>query len=264
MHIPLTASTEERHNIIAKISNNEKIVDFLASLYSFFVAYGFVYLEVNPFTFDVDGQIVCLDMVAKLDSCEQFLQKSHWKSLEFPHPFSEEKTESEKYIERLDAETGASLKLKILNGEGTIWLLTSGGGASVVFADTLGDMGLAHAIANYGECSGNPDRDNTREYTKTLLENLIANGKKNQYLLIAGAIANFTHIDKTFAGIIDALTLYQDALKNNGTKILVRRGGINDKKGLALMQDACKRLGLPCFVADGNAYMTDILSHISL
>jgi hypothetical protein len=43
---------------------------------------------------------------------------------------------------------------------------------------------------------------------------------------------------------------------------LVRRGGINDVTGLELMKNACEELWLPCEIADGTAYMTDILKKI--
>ena len=138
------------------------------------------------------------------------------------------KTEAEEYIAKLDSQTGASLKLRILNPHGRIWLLTSGGGASVIVADTLGNMGYTDEIGNYGECSGNPDRENTCAYAKTLISSMLANGKSHQYLIIAGAITNFTYIDRTFAGIIDAFTEYRDQMIAQDIHILVRRGGIND------------------------------------
>jgi succinyl-CoA synthetase beta subunit len=93
---------------------------------------------------------------------------------------------------------------------------------------------------------------------------MLANGKIWQYLIIAGAIANFTHIDRTFTGIIDALKTHEQALRDQKITILVRRGGINDKKWLALMAQACKELGIPCAIADGDMYMTDILKNIQL
>ena len=93
----------------------------------------------NPFTFDTNGNIVCLDMVARIDNTEFFKQKNTWNNLHFVNPFGVEKTEREEYIERLDSQTGASLKFRILNPDGNIWLLTSGGGASVIIADTLAD-----------------------------------------------------------------------------------------------------------------------------
>ena len=39
----------------------------------------------------------------------------------------------EQYIADLDAKTGASLKLTILNRKGRIWTMVAGGGASVIF-----------------------------------------------------------------------------------------------------------------------------------
>ncbi len=64
-------------------------------------------------------------MVARVDDSEEFRQRRHWVGLVFPHPFGPEKTVGEQYIEKLDSETGASLKFRILNPEGRIWLLTS-------------------------------------------------------------------------------------------------------------------------------------------
>ncbi len=256
---------------------DSRISDFISQLYSFFKQYGFVYLEVNPFTFAADGSIVCLDMVARVDDSEEFRQRWYWAGLAFPHPFGLEKTDGEKYIEKLDSETGASLKFRILNPEGRIWLLTSGGGASVIIADTLADLGFATEIGNYGECSGNPDRENTKAYTTTLLDAMLGvpatlsetkqSSQQNtwpKYLVIAGAIANFTHIDRTFAGVIDAFRDRIYDMRAQDVRILVRRGGINDTKGLTMMQKACEELELPCEIADGSQYMTDILQKIKL
>ena len=246
------------------LTEDPKILTFLTTLYEFFVAYGFAYLEVNPFTFDEVGNVVGLDMVARVDTCESYRQKEHWKNLVFTNPFGAEKSEAEKYIDELDSQTGASLKFRILNPDGRIWLLTSGGGASVIIADTLADLGYAEEIGNYGEASGNPDRENTRAYTDTLIRTMLANNKKWQYIIIAGAIANFTHIDKTFAGVIDALRDHKQELLSQEVTILVRRGGINDKKWLEMMRQACEDMGIPCEIATGNEYMTDILKKIHL
>ncbi len=134
----------------------------------------------------------------------------------------------------------------------------------MIIADTLADLGFASEIGNYGECSGNPDRENTRAYTATLLGAMLANPVKGKYLVIAGAIANFTHIDRTFAGIIDAFRDRISDMHAQNVHILVRRGGINDIKGLQMMQKACEELKLPCEIADGSQYMTDILKKIKL
>jgi succinyl-CoA synthetase beta subunit len=54
----------------------------------------------------------------------------------------------------LDSRTGASLKLTILNERGRVWTMIAGGGASVIYADTICDLGAAADLANYGEYSG--------------------------------------------------------------------------------------------------------------
>ncbi len=100
----------------------------------------------------------------------------------------------------------------------------------MIIADTLADLGFATEIGNYGECSGNPDRENTRAYTATLLDAMLANKTKGKYLVIAGAIANFTHIDRTFAGVIDAFRDRIEDMCSQDVHILVRRGGINDTR----------------------------------
>lgn len=53
-------------------------------------------------------------------------------------------------------------------------------------------------------------------------------------------------------------------MKRQDIRVLVRRGGINDTLGLELIKNACEELSLPCEIADGSVYMTDILKKISL
>lgn len=276
------------------------------SLFVFARKCGFAYLEVNPLVLE-NNQVYLLDMVAKLDSTEEFRQKEAWKNVKMVNPFGRERTDAEDYIADLDSKTGASLKLSILNPKWNIWMLLSWGWASVILSDTLAKKGFAGQIANYGECSGNPDRENTREYTKTLLKEMLKSNTDaerqisqkwghfcedwvpkrtvwgnteseerkiwtksdhfsevcpKKYLLIAGAIANFTHIDKTFAGVLDAIEEYKDVLKAQNVTILVRRGGINDTKGLAMFKTRCESFGIIPTVHDGNMYMTDILEEI--
>jgi ATP citrate (pro-S)-lyase len=74
--------------------------------------------------------------------------------LDLPAPFGRKEFAEEAYIRELDSKTGASLKLTILNHSGRIWTMVAGGGASVVYADTISDLGYGHELANYGEYSG--------------------------------------------------------------------------------------------------------------
>ena len=77
--------------------------------------------------------------------------------MEFPLPFGRALTAAEEHIAGLDAATGASLKLSILNPKGRVWTMVAGGGASVIYADTVGDLGFADELGNYAEYSGAPN-----------------------------------------------------------------------------------------------------------
>jgi len=150
-------------------------------------------------------------------------------------------------VEEADAKTGASLKLTLLKPEARIWTMVAGGGASVVYADTIADMAGIEDLANYGEYSGGPTTAETRFYAETILD-LMTREKdpkgRDKILIIGGAIANFTDVAKTFTGIIQASDNYADKMKDVGVKIYVRRGGPNYEKGLKDIEEAGKRLGL--------------------
>lgn len=60
-------------------------------------------------------------------------------------------------------------QLTILNEKGRIWTMVAGGGASVIYADTICELGGAPELANYGEYSGAPSEQQTYEYAKTIL-----------------------------------------------------------------------------------------------
>jgi hypothetical protein len=84
----------------------------------------------------------------------------------------------------------------------------------VRYADTIVDLGYGHELANYGEYSGAPTKDQTYEYAKTLF-NLMTKEKnpEGKILIVGGGIANFTDVAATFTGLIDALKSFQDELK---------------------------------------------------
>ncbi|MEA2054947.1 MAG: ATP citrate lyase citrate-binding domain-containing protein [Candidatus Thermoplasmatota archaeon] len=240
----------------------KKVADFITALYKFLVDYHFTYLELNPFTF-VGDEVVPLDAVAKLDDYASYQCAEKWGKIEFPPSFGLQETEEEKYVSELDERTGASLKLTVLNPKGRVWNLVAGGGASVIYADTVVDLGYANELANYGEYSGNPTRELTYDYTKTIL-NLMTKEKdpegRPKFLIIGGGIANFTDVAKTFTGIIDAIEEYADKLRETNVKIYVRRGGPNYKEGLDKMRKMGKRLGLPVEVYGPETHMTKIVS----
>ena len=240
----------------------EVITNFIKGLFKFYVDLGYAYLEINPFTI-VDNDIIPLDLVARLDDTAHFECSDKWGDITFPAPFGRKLSKEEKYIKELDEKSGASLKLTVLNPKGRVWTMSAGGGGSVIYTDTIVDLGFRDELANYGEYSGNPSTDETYEYAKTILS-LMTREKdpkgRPKYLLIGGGIANFTDVAKTFTGIIKALREYRDKLKKTNVKIYVRRGGPNYQEGLKMMQKLGEELGIPIEVYGPETHMTRIVS----
>jgi ATP-citrate lyase beta-subunit len=220
--------------------------NFVAGMYQLFCDQDFAYLEFNPYCI-IGNEVFLLDCVAKLDDTSQFFHGSDWKGIDFVSPFgSLALTPQEALIEQLDSRSGASLKLRMLNTQGDIYPLFSGGGASIAMMDLItSQIGSKH-LALYGEYSGNPTTDETTQYTQAVIDLMIQNNKdlKPRILLIVGAIANFTDIYKTFLGIIEALKSNIKSLKTFPLTVVVRRGGPNAAKALKAMEDTCQQLGL--------------------
>ncbi len=233
---------------------------FVKAVYTFYKELYYSMFELNPFTMAGDGKVVPLDMVAKLDDTAAFWMANKWRDMEFPAPFGRGMTSEEKYIKGLDEKSGASMKLTVLNPRGRIWTMVAGGGASVIYTDTIVDLGYGNELANYGEYSGNPTTDETCEYAKTVID-LMTREKdpRGKILIVGGGIANFTDVAKTFQGIIKALKEYKSKLQENNVKIYVRRGGPNYQEGLRLMRELGKEIGVPIEVYGPEMHMTRIV-----
>jgi len=263
LHIDILAGIEDidiKSRLPESLGEKRTAVEnFIRALWQFYKEMGFTYLEINPFTF-YSGAIVPLDMVAKLDDAEEYWQRKRWLDLAFPEPFGRSLSKEEFFIKDLDSKTGASLKLTILNPEGRVWTMVAGGGASVIYADTICDLGFAKEMANYGEYSGDPNTEETYYYTRTILDLMTRHkNPRGKVLLIGGAIANFTDVAKTFKGVTMALEEYKEKLQETDVKIYVRRGGPNYEQGLRLMRDLGRKLGVPIEVHGPETHMTRIV-----
>ena len=139
------------------------------ALYDVYVDLHFTYMEINPLVVTAAGGVFMLDLAAKIDATADFLCRTKWGDMEYPPPFGRDAYPEEAYIADLDSKSGASLKLTILNRAGRIWTMVAGGGASVIYSDTICDLGGASELANYGEYSGAPSEQQTYEYAKTIL-----------------------------------------------------------------------------------------------
>ena len=266
---PITATEEEiaekiKKNIPKDVAKQDKEA-FAEFAIGFFKAYrelNFAYLEINPFVLQ-GKKVELLDMVAKLDDTAGFMMREEWGDVEYPTSFGmEEKSPEVLAIEDADSKSGASLKLTILKPEARVWTMVAGGGASVVYADTIADLAGIDDLANYGEYSGGPTTGETKFYAETILD-LMTREKdakgRDKVLIIGGAIANFTDVAKTFTGIIQAFDNYADKMKEVGIKIYVRRGGPNYEKGLKDIKEAADRLGLYIEVYGPETHVTDIV-----
>ncbi len=267
-HIPIPLGTDMNiFDLASKMPDvsdlKDVLIPFIKGLYQVYVDQDFAFLEINPFAITKEKKIVPLDVKARLDDTAAFLHTDTWGNpsnpIEFPAGFGQTMSSEEKMIKELDEKTGASLKLTILNRDGHVWTMVAGGGASVIYTDTIADLGFSEELSNYGEYSGNPSQEHTQIYAQTLID-LISEKPdpkgKEKFLIIGGGIANFTDVKATFSGIVNAIKKSVDKLKNANVKILVRRGGPNEKQGLELMRQVGEETGIPIEIYDRYSSMT--------
>lgn len=243
----------------APAARRSLLADFIQTLFHLYTDLNYAYLEINPLVVTND-QVVPLDLAAKLDNTAEFECGTKWGKIEFPPPFGRDLTREEEYIQELDSQSGASLKLTILNPQGRVWTMVAGGGASVIYADTVSDLGYADELANYGEYSGDPSEGLTYEYARTILDLMTRTyDPRGKILIIGGGIANFTDVANTFKGIVRALKDYQERLREYRVKIYVRRGGPNYQEGLLVMRELGRTLDVPIEVYGPETHMTSIV-----
>jgi ATP-citrate lyase beta-subunit len=212
------------------------------------------FVEINPLL--VHGEdCVILDAAVLADSAG--MGHSSWGEDDIAD--TKKKTEAEKQIHELNSSSPASFSFRVLNPEGSIWLLLSGGGASITIADEAANRGKAHLVGNYGEYSGGPTAEETQVYTEAALRQLLKSSAAKKALIIAGGVANFTDVKKTFTGVIAALEKNIEELKKIGTKVFVRRGGPNEQEGLALMESFLRQHDLLGSVHGSKTVLTKVV-----
>jgi ATP citrate (pro-S)-lyase len=246
--------------LLGKLEHNKDMVaEFVSALYKQYVALHFTYLEVNPLVV-TQGKVWIMDLAAKLDATADFVCRSKWGEVDYPPPFGRDAFPEEAHIAELDAKTGASLKLTILNAAGRIWTMVAGGGASVIYSDTICALGGSTELANYGEYSGAPSEQQTYDYARTIFS-LMTRQKHpdGKVLIIGGGIANFTNVAATFKGIKQALEEFQSPIRDHNIRIYVRRAGPNYQEGLRVMREVGQSLAIPLFVFGPETHMTAIV-----
>ncbi len=201
----------------------------------------FVFLEINPYV--VDGtRVVLLDCAVEVDDAGSDFT-TEWSRTDIREPKSHLSVQ-ERVVRELDEGSAASFNLSVINPDGSIFLLLSGGGASVVIADDVYNKGFGAHLANYGEYSGNPSLHETHKYTSQILDLVLGSSAPKKVLFIGGAVANFTDIAITFAGVIDAIDEKASQLAAHDLTVYVRRGGPNQEKGLKNIEKCLRRHGI--------------------
>ncbi len=204
-------------------------------------------LEINPYVVNDEG-VHILDAAIEVDSSAALLVNA-WNEEDIRTPAAK-LTEEELAVRRLANDSPASFSLDVINPDGSIFLLLSGGGASVVIADEIFTLGKGNELANYGEYSGNPNEEETQIYSEQVISLLLKSKAKKKVVLIGGAVANFTDIASTFRGIIKTLNKYGKELAQQQVKVYVRRGGPRQDVGLAHISETLDALNLKGGVYD--------------
>lgn len=259
--IDIEAHPEEVEHFIVSTSRDVSVFckktklpeSFMRHLIEVFEKHFFAFLEINPLVLK-DGKARLLDAAALVDSAGEFFVKGAWSEADVVKARYKHKAESR--VEALATTTPASLKLTVVNKNGSLFFLLSGGGGSIVIADEAEAEGFGGEIGNYGEYSGGPTREETYLYAREVIGLMLSSSAKKKALVIAGGIANFTDIRQTFAGVIDALAEVTVKLRAENAKVFVRRGGPNEKEGLAHMREFLKHEKLLGSVHDSSAVIT--------
>lgn len=213
------------------------------------------FVEINPLVVR-EGECTLLDAAVLADSAGEF--QASWSDDDVVE--ARTPTDAEAAVATLNANSPAAFTFRILNPDGAIWLLLSGGGASITIADEAMNQGKASAIGNYGEYSGGPTSEETYLYTREVLKQALSSSAPKKAIVVAGGVANFTDVKKTFTGLAQALEEVKSQLQNAGIKVLVRRGGPNEKEGLKMMEKFLRENDLYGSVHGSDVVLTDVIT----
>ncbi len=228
----------------------------LERLHELFNAVHMTLLELNPLLV-VEHELVALDVAAEVDAAAEHLVAGRWTAGDLRRAAL---LPEEAAVEQLGAHSPASFSLKPLNPDGAVFVLLSGGGASLVVTDEFCHQGFGPQLANYGEYSGDPSESEVADYVRQVLSLLKKSQAKAKVLVIGGGVANFTDVRTTFKGIIRALNEAQPWLREHDVKVYVRRGGPHAAEGLALMREFLDQAGLLGLVAGPELGLPELVT----
>ena len=228
-----------------------KVADFALKLFQCYEQEDGTYIEINPLVVrSSNGELTALDAVTMVDADARF-RHPDW-DFSFASEFGRPYTDNEKAILDIDSRIKGSVKFIEIPGGDTA-LLPAGGGASVYYSDAV--LAMGGTLANYAEYSGDPP-----DWAVEALTERVCSLPGIKRIIVGGAIANFTNVKKTFAGIINGFRKAKAEGKLDGVSIWVRRGGPYEKEGLAAMK-ALAAEGFDIHVYDRYTPLTDIVDY---
>jgi succinyl-CoA synthetase beta subunit len=214
------------------------------------------FLEINPLVV-LDGRPLLLDAAVEVDAVAEPMVRGAWTQYDLRE--SRNLTSYEETIEALADQSQASFKLDVLNPDGSVFMLLSGGGASVTLADEVHNQGYGKELGNYGEYSGNPNEEETMLYARQVLKLMLSSKSPRKVLVISGGVANFTDVRVTFRGVVRALDEVKEKMRAQHIKVYVRRGGPYEVQGLAMMQRFLEAEQLLGIVAGPDMALSEIV-----
>ena len=172
-----------------------------------------------------------------------------------------QKTPEEISVAEQNDNTPSALSLRVLNPDGAVWLVLNGGGASITVADEASNQGKGDLVGDYGEFSGGPTPEESYLYVREVLSLMLKSKAPQKALVVAGTVANFSDVLKTFAGTMRAIEEIADEMREQGIKVFVRRGGPNEKEGLAKMETFLKEQDLFGSIAGSEGVITEAMNY---
>lgn len=219
-------------------------------LLEIFFEHDMTLLEINPLVAtDTTGELMVLDCKLELDDTATF-RHEEWQEYPPRTLFARQPTQREQEAKAVNAMDHRGIAgAAYFEFPGTVGILASGGGASLLAMDSLLASGLQPA--NYTEYSGNPPREKVAALTKVVLSQPNLEG-----LWVIGGHANFTDIYETLMGVMDGV---ESAQLPAGFPIVIRRGGPRQEEGFHAVQERAAHLGVAIQTFDSATPITTTL-----
>lgn len=206
-----------------------RLLKIAEQMYQCFTGNDTELVEINPLVETKEGAFVAADAKIILDDTALFRHK-------FPFPRRtgfRELTDMEKKAREIDAQSHRGVAGRtLLELDGDIAFLSSGGGASITCLDALITYG--GRPANFAEYSGNPERERVYKLTKLVLSKPGLRG-----FWLVGPTANFTDVYETLGGVMDALKELKPIYP-----IVMRRAGPRDQEAKEMVLQTAKEFAL--------------------